>query len=321
MWGLTVALAVLMLGAYEVMWRLRDVPPTLANNPDLWALARAQVHGNDPDEIVLLGASRFQVGLNLRALGRELGRRPVQLAYVDSDFRPVLDHLSRDPSFKGVVVCDFYPGMLSEHSLLGSRELQRGLVECYEKRSSAALAEYWLRMWCNAHLVARRPELSLVNLATHLKVGKLPEPQTRFRLRTDRSFWADFSRSKPSTWDYVPKGKVESDPECIKRTLADLEGMVTRLRSRGGRVVFVRMPSSGGVRALEDDKFPRASEWDVLAAQPWAVTIHHADYPELSRYYCPDHSHLDCHDVTPFSRSLGRILKATLQKRFAFAAR
>jgi hypothetical protein len=320
-WALALALAVALLAGYEAFWRLRGVAPCLSDSPDLWALARRQVRARDPDAVVLLGASRFQVGLDLDALGRELGRRPVQLAFIDSDFRPVLEHLSRDRSFRGVVVCDFYPGMLSERSTLGSRDGQAELVKHYEQRTVTTLAECWLRLWCNAHLVSRRAELSLTNLAAHLKRGELPQPQTRFRLRTDRSFWADFSRGKPATWDYAPTGKVESDPQLVRRNLARLEELVSRLRARGGRVVFVRMPSTGGVRALEDDKFPRASEWDVLAAQPWAVTVHHADHPELCGYDCPDHSHLDCCDAARFSRALGRVLKDALQKRFACTGR
>ena len=38
-----------------------------------------------------------------------------------------------------------------------------------------------------------------------------------------------------------------------------------KLRARGGKIVFVRLPDSGGLKALEDRETPRAANWDRVA--------------------------------------------------------
>ncbi|MHC4248019.1 MAG: hypothetical protein ACYS9X_02715 [Planctomycetota bacterium] len=64
--------------------------------------------------------------------------------------------------------------------------------------------------------------------------------------------------------------------------------------------------------AGEEEKFPRARHWDVFAAGIPAPAIHFLDHPALAAFECPEGSHLDYRDATPFTRALARILKGVV---------
>jgi hypothetical protein len=302
-----------VLGFYEGYWCLRGVSVSLGDDNQVWALTRGSIRANDPAEIVLLGASRIQLGLDLDEMTSVFdGRRPVQLARPGSVWVPVLEHLSNDPTFCGVVICDFYSGMLSDRCGLRP-DLQAEAVQFYDHRSFGALPEYWLRWICDQHLVCRRSELTLPNLVDQLRQGHLPRPQTARQVLPDRSARVDYRQIElASQPQYVPTGAAQTDPERVRKNLSGWREMAERIRSRGGKVVFVMMPVSGRNRAYEEDIFPRATEWDLLAAQPWAITIHYADYPELAYFQCPDGCHLDCRDAGQFTRAFTAILTSKL---------
>ena len=69
--------------------------------------------------------------------------------------------------------------------------------------------------------------------------------------------------------------------------------------------------------AIIQDLYPRATYWDVFAAQTAAITIHFADEPTLRDFTCPEGSHMDQSDAVRFTRSLVVIMKACLAARRA----
>jgi hypothetical protein len=86
-----------------------------------------------------------------------------------------------------------------------------------------------------------------------------------------------------------PKPAVLSDAAWQKimedgwlENLRKAKAAVATIRARGGNVFFVRHPSSGELRALEDRVTPRALFWDRLLHETGAQGIYDKDYPELS---------------------------------------
>jgi hypothetical protein len=79
---------------------------------------------------------------------------------------------------------------------------------------------------------------------------------------------------------------------------------VEKIRSRGGKVVFVRFPSTGGLRQLENKITPRAAYWDRVLEVTRAPGIHFEDYAELKDFDCPEWSHLTKKDATKFTSLL-----------------
>ena len=84
---------------------------------------------------------------------------------------------------------------------------------------------------------------------------------------------------------------------------------VDAITERGGRVIFVHHPSSGGVRELEHRNNPRAAFWDRLLEETGAPGIHYADHPELRDFDCPEWSHLSASDSVEYSKRLANVLK------------
>jgi hypothetical protein len=71
------------------------------------------------------------------------------------------------------------------------------------------------------------------------------------------------------------------------------------------------MPSTGEVWELEKQVFPRTKYWDRLIKETGAPGIHFEDYPQLSRYRCPEWSHLSPADAVTFTSDLIRIIEQT----------
>ena len=67
----------------------------------------------------------------------------------------------------------------------------------------------------------------------------------------------------PPPPSYIPKEVfAEKMRASFEARFADTKALVDRLRARGGKIVFVRFPLSGDLKALEDRTTPRATTWD-----------------------------------------------------------
>ena len=87
--------------------------------------------------------------------------------------------------------------------------------------------------------------------------------------------------------------------------------MASAIERRGGKVVFVRMPTSDEHWALDESKYPKALYWDRFAAVAEATAIHFLDVPGLAGFECPDTSHLDTRDSVAFT---GRLVHELLDR-------
>jgi len=322
-WLAAVGLAVVVLAAYEGYFRHAGFAPSVTDDGGLWALARSRVPPHDPTAVVLVGASRIQLGLDLESFAAAFGgRTPVQLAIDGSSCVPALDDLSRDPSFCGLVIVDVTPMWFFEDGADLEAGVQAEYVQQYRRQTAAAAIERGLRAAAQGALVLRLPDVAptLRSLKRWCRAGALPRPGY-LRMRPDRSKQADYTRCD------LPQhiaSRIERErrmrpagPDTLARAADSIREMIARLRSRGGDVVLLTMPVSGEVREIELGHFPRHEFWDALLAQTGAVGIHFADYPDLSRFACPEGSHLDQNDAPEFSRALATILREQLDSHLS----
>ena len=82
-----------------------------------------------------------------------------------------------------------------------------------------------------------------------------------------------------------------------------------KIQSRGGKVLFVRTPSSGPFEEGEGKAFPRDQYWEKILAVTGCPGIHYQDFPEISQYQCPEFSHLTLTDAVDFTKHFIRILQ------------
>lgn len=318
-WGATWALALLVVAgslvAIEGYWRWSGHAPSTVDDKDLWCVSREALARAGGRAIVFLGNSRTQLGIDTRAVADEAkGYRVFQLAIDGSYPIAALRDLAEDDAFSGVVVCDFWPAILVEENL----ESQADYVRYYRNEwNLTKKVDRTLRTGAQELMVLVSPHLNPINVARSVLGGRPIEPMY-VRTYPDRSRAADYSSTD---LEARRRGTADKMRELYERwgvigpeewRIAPVREMVRRIEARGGRVVFLRYPTTGEVKALDERFYPREAFVDVFArditATTHAVVIHFEDVPEMARLDCPDGSHLDRRDSADFSRALVREL-------------
>jgi hypothetical protein len=141
---------------------------------------------------------------------------------------------------------------------------------------------------------------------------KCAEPGSELAKRIQQIWIPLFTPPAPPT--YIPKEVFLAQVnEGIKKRFADVTAAVEKIRSRGGKFVFVRFPNSGGLKELEDRITPREKTWDPLLKMTDAPGIYYSDFPDLSGFNCPEWSHLSSGDSVEFSKRLVPHLRDALK--------
>ena len=169
-----------------------------------------------------------------------------------------------------------------------------------------------------SHLAILREELAPRELLTALWRGQgWPAPDGRV-MDMRRSVLAPREWLQASVLD-ERRGNLEGGPLRARRLarrptdalwgqkLAAMMADVEQLQAAGVRVIFLRMPSGGPVRAIEEELYPRSEYWgrleracDELGCQ----SLHFADCPELTGFVPPDGSHICAEERAAFSEAL-----------------
>jgi hypothetical protein len=141
---------------------------------------------------------------------------------------------------------------------------------------------------------------------------KCAEPGSELARRIQQIWIPLFTPPAPPT--YIPKDVFFAQvKEGIEKRFADVNAAVEKIRSRGGKIVFVRFPHTGGLKELEDRNTPREKTWDPLLKMTGAPGIYYSDFPDLSGFNCPEWSHLSASDSVEFSKRLVPHLRDALK--------
>jgi len=310
---LTGVLAVSSVAGMEIFWRSMGQEPSIPESPAAWAVRRGLVKDAGEETLVLVGASRIMGNFSVRSFQRRHPEmRVVSLAISGESPTRVLRDLAEDKTFAGRVVVSTTPYFIAK----GQTPVAEEYVRTYhEDMSLNNYVDQLIGMWVESRLAVVRYELHPRLLISEVRrKRRLPEPtviathfdgsrhnyyhrmddQTLREMRTDRvsraaTEYRRLPRLVPEVWD----GLVD-----------EIAGYADRIEARGGRVVFVRMPTSGEHLAMDLAVFPRERFWDRLAARVNQPAIHFMDEQSLSSFECPDTSHLDYIDKDAFTLAL-----------------
>jgi hypothetical protein len=339
-WGRILAAAViacaLVTTGWEMWLRRHGYEVALDDDADLWAAARARLDGAGPDALVLIGDSRTLFDIDLEVLERGLGvPPPIQLATVGTNPLYMLEHLAADEDFRGTVLSGFTPALYFFPPGVGEELPRRGIAR-YEHWSLAQKASFYLFLPLDRRLAFLNKEtLDLRTLIQQVDVpqrdgvdatfvpwiSSIHEVDRRSRLRRRVETDAAFRDRVRAIWmSFVPP--PPPDPVLAAatregerhRTLWRAFAAADRIRRRGGRVIYLHLPSSGALRELEQRAFPRPHFWDALLAATGAPGIHYQDHRELAGFECPEWSHLSATDSVEFTRRLVPLLKPYLPR-------
>jgi hypothetical protein len=335
--GVGLLLLCLVIGGLEFALAARGFRPTVVDSAELWSHERARATELGDRALILIGASRTQLDVDLVTLARATGKVPVQLAIDGSSYVPVLADLANDPGITGTIIVDFQGGVpdptyrdTSNVYVDYAARRRRSTVTVNFVLAESVLArlrQRTMRSYADGTgpfnalvsrvLAPRATPQYLVTLPSRERAAdysKVPMPAFYYQRAARNAGIEDVPRLP----DYAAlsaflAGRIQAIP-AASTTGRDRNGhllgqWVERIESRGGSVVFVMYPRSGLVRAADDVRYPRALFWDKIVPIAGGKGIFYADIPALAGFTCPDGSHLDVRDKAAFTRALADALK------------
>ena len=338
--GITVVVVLSVIAAtfsWEFYCRSIGYGPTLNDNEDLWTTTRRRVK---PESIVIIGDSRGWFDLDLDELQKGLGKRPVQLAMGGGCAYPVLADLANDENFHGTIICSVVPRLFVAPPGTPPMARAEKAVRRSHTQTLAQRASQYLAMPLEEHVAfLKQEELTLDNLLKRLPIPNRPgalvpprlppyfgtlDRERRARMIEEcarpgklqsmiQQIWLPlFTPPPPPT--YIPQDEFTKEMgKAIEQRFHDVAAAVQKLRARGAKIVFVRLPHSGGLKALEDRETPRTGIWDRLIKDTGAAGIYYEDHTELAGFNCPEWSHLSAGDSVEFSKRLVPHLRKALR--------
>lgn len=320
--GLTLMLVLAFVAGWEGYWRHENHPMSYNDDESLWASKRKLIYQSSPARPVLIGSSRIKFDLDLDTWQRITGEKPIQLSLPGTSPRPLLTDLGNDPYFKGTLLIDVTePLFFTPTGSFSEKEADKRVM-AYPNWSLSQQISFQINHLLEANFLF----LDDLNLALTPRLNWLPIPPRpgvwggpRFprefsvnefdrQTKMTHAFVTDTSLQNQvkEVWQDIgahsPKQAIAGPP--LLAILNETKQSVDRIRARGGQVLFIRTPSNGPMRAIEKQLFPRAQYWDRLLTHTQSPGIHFEDYPALTRFVCPEWSHLTPGDAIRFSQDL-----------------
>lgn len=304
-------------------WRMRALGLRAGDLDDSkwhWSVERRRLDAGDHDGIVIVGSSRILFDTDLDVWEEMTGRRPLQLALVGTNGRPVLLRVAEESDFSGLLIVGVTPDLYFLERFSYIPQYER-VLDFWRKESPSERFGHRVSLVLSRHLAfldeayrlaplveridipdragVRRPYLDVWKLAEHdadRQARMWPRLESDERLRDHaRLAWGPFDGSGPK-------------PEWIDRAVAETKQAVDTIRARGGEVVFVRAPSAGLYYESEQAGIPRARTWDRLLRETGSFGIHFEDYAEMRDLEVPEWSHLSRDSATRFTRAYVGVL-------------
>jgi len=308
-WALAVTLFFILTIAAEYGWRAYGYLPSASDSPALWTLWYRYVSCDRQKAIAIIGSSRIQCGVLPAEIQTRLPQyRVAQLGqYGAGSPIGVLRALALDDNFDGIIICDTLMPYLIHTSWTDQRHLYACPAGLRQGLEAFALATLHSRLAIADENTGIKSALK--RLVDFADLPALPP----VRMKLDRSIVLDFasgpdliaSNAKQVArfrWRYQ-EGR-QPTMEQMRLDFDRIDEYVRRIQSRGGRVVFIRMPSSGARRELEEKYHPRGIYWNAFARASSGVCIHFSDLKVTGELRCPDESHLDQTSATNFTNGL-----------------
>ena len=307
---------------WELYWRQENHALSFDDDESLWASKRKLIYQSSPAKPVVIGSSRIKFDLDVDTWENITGEKPIQLSLPGTSPRPMLTDLAHDKNFKGTVLIDVTEGLFFTPS--GSFPEKEAIkrITAYPKWSLSQQISFQINRLLEAHFLfldglnlALNPLLNLLPVQNRPGVWGGPQFPREFSVNgVDRqtkmtdAFVADtvIQNKVKRVWQDIgahsPKEAIGGPP--LVEILNATKQSVDQIRARGGQVLFIRTPSDGPMRQVEKQMFPRALYWDRLLAHTQSQGIYFEDYPALTRYRCPEWSHLTPNDAIGFTAGL-----------------
>ncbi len=331
---LSLAFTTMITLGWELYCRNLGYAPTLNDTKDLWASQRSLVD-QDPTRTVLIGSSRMLFDFDMDVYEKGMEERPLQLSTVGTNPGPYLEDLAEHPEYSGTVIVGVTPGLFFAPGGPPVKSPTNHLKR-FRDWSPTQRVGHYLGMILERRLAfLNQGDLTLNKLLDKLKLSNRekvkghPELPPYFHIvgedrqggMTDiaesdtdlqkriQQIWIPLFTPPPAPKD-KSKDEAKADrKKQVNKILENTKSRVNKIRSRGGKVVFIRLPSTSKLRDVENKYTPRADYWDRILKVTATPGIHFEDFEELSGFNCPEWSHLTKANGTEFTRRLIPLFK------------
>jgi hypothetical protein len=319
---LTVFLVAVFVVCWEYHWRSKGFPVAFNDDDALWAEKRAEVYVPASSATVFIGSSRIKFDLDIATWQNTAGEKAIQLSMVGTSPRPLLQDLADDEKFKGKLIIDVTEPLFFNRNKNRSEKSARGGIAYYKKQTPSqrmsSLIDYNLE---SKFVFLEEKHFGLNALLTDLQIpnrkGIFTRPvfpkefemmnYDRQAFMTDM-FLKDTALQHLQTRNWTITGALDKTPaikgDSLIAVFKELKTAIDKIRARGGKVMFVRTPSSGGYIETENVVFPRKDYWDAMLTYTQTAGIHFTDYPETAHFICPEWSHLSPSDGVIYTKNL-----------------
>ena len=323
-----IVLSIIGLTSWEMYWRSQGFYPNLEDNKDLWALERSKLENASQEDVVFLGSSRVLFDIQKDEWKKVTGNRPIQLATAGASPLPIFRDIVENTEFTGTIIVGVTPGLFfsTTFPLAPPWDSPQKRVDYYYDRTYAQRANYFLSSPLQKNLVLMSAnelewtdDLDLKALLKKIKIGDrmgegMPPIYNFFNVTDDRNISMTlktssdtaFANSITRVWEFYGK---EAPPPDKESTMAFFVEDAKKFMIKGGNLILLRCPSSGGAKESENHGFPRIEYWDQLLIQTKAKGYHYEDYESINKFVCPEWSHLSVRNARIFTTEIARIMK------------
>jgi hypothetical protein len=317
----TLVLTAVFIFCWEAYWRHRGFIPTYNDDKALWAHKRKEACAPSDKATVFIGSSRIKFDLDIPTWEKATGEKAVQLALVGTSPRLLLQDLAQDKNFRGKLVIDvtevlfFSPNPVFHKSAKEATGFYKNQTPSEKLSAQIDFALESQLAFLEEKRFSLNTLLNDLDLPNRKGVFVVPPFPKEFEWTTfDRQtymserFLSDTSLLNRQT--NIWKTLIMSSPTppiqgaALQDIFAEVKTAVKKIESRGGKVIFVRTPSSGPMEQGEQHAFPRAAYWDALLKFVGAKGIHYADHPATAHFICPEWSHLSPKDAITYTDAL-----------------
>lgn len=315
---------VVSLISWEYFWRSNGFGIAYNDDEALWAKNRTKVYQPMDKATVIIGSSRIKFDLDIPTWEKTTGENVVQLALHGSCPRLAMVDLGNDENFKGKLIIDITEGLF-----FGDWEDKRmkSRVKFSKDATPAERVSAKVGFALESQFVFIDKELfSMSALLADLRIPdrKGIRPEGIFPKKFS---YTNFQRQEVMTDEFAKDTAMQREVtnlwsmwgahskehgitgDTLQKNFTEVQTAVGKIKARGGKVVFVRTPSSGVYWANEPISHPRAQYYDKLLSLTGCSGVHFMDYPELKNFVCPEWSHLTHEDAILYTKGLIKILE------------
>lgn len=320
-------------------WHLRSLgwSPSVVDSADLWVEQRKRASKLGNKALILVGASRMQLDMDMVTLREKTSLEPIQLAIDGTSYIPVLEDLAEDPRVTGTIFVS-----VNAYNMRKGKPKDTSVqwVNYYKQTQGHNIEPYRvvnnkIATLFNNSLVTRLEGAKPYTIISQLAFQK-PSDGNYLTTNPDRSRDADYKKvDMPSFYasrlqrhfgeslvnqrvtfdqffsiykEVISKTKVVNNKISFTDNLKYLISLVNKIEARGGKVVLIRFPTGKLVWEIDNKRYPKDLFWHEIQEQH-EKSINFSDYSALNKLVTPDGSHLDYRDKKEFTKSLVNIYK------------